>query len=181
MSLFLQKINGTERAKLRPQLLVRTWLAIYTKPRWEKKVLERLQQNGVKAYCPLKRSRRVWSDRKKWIDIPVISSYVFVNINETEHELVRSISGVVNFVYWLGKPAVIRDVEIEELKTMLHEYELTEKDPVKFFKEQPVFVKSALVKGATGVIKKVLKTRVEVFFAELGIKLSFKKQQIETL
>ena len=77
------------------------WYAVYTKPRWEKKVFERLQNEQMEAYCPQNRVRKQWSDRIKWVEEPLFKSYVFVKVAEEEMTRVRMVNGVVNFVYWL--------------------------------------------------------------------------------
>src|SRR5215469_13926879 len=100
----------------------RNWYAIYTKPRWEKKVHRMLLEKGIEAYCPLNRVRRKWSDRLKWVDEPLFKSYVFVHIAEEEQPRVRLVGGVVNFVYWLGKPAVVKDKEIDMIRKFLDEH-----------------------------------------------------------
>ena len=82
------------------------WFAIYTRPRWEKKVNHLLLQKGIESYCPLNKVRRKWSDRIKTIEEPLFKSYVFVRIADEERTPVRMTNGVVNFVYWNGKPAL---------------------------------------------------------------------------
>ncbi|MGZ4023417.1 MAG: transcription termination/antitermination NusG family protein, partial [Flavisolibacter sp.] len=76
------------------------WYAIYTRPRWEKKVAGLLVQKQIENYCPLNRVRRQWSDRVKIIEEPLFKSYVFVKIEDEDRSLVRMTNGVVNFVYW---------------------------------------------------------------------------------
>jgi transcription antitermination factor NusG len=98
------------------------WYAVYTKPRWEKKVADLLTRKNIENYCPLNKVQRQWSDRKKIVMEPLFQSYVFVNVSNKEHLLVRETSGVLNFVYWLQKPAVIRDEEIGMIKKFLNEY-----------------------------------------------------------
>ena len=97
------------------------WFAAYTKPRWEKKVSSVLERKGVECWCPLKKTERQWSDRKKVIEEPLFTSYVFVRINETEKSAVLMTDGILNFVYFLGKPAIIRDEEIDIIKKFLSE------------------------------------------------------------
>ena len=93
------------------------WYAIYTKSRMEKKVSLRLEELGIEAYCPTTKRKKQWSDRKKWLEEVLFRSYVFVNIDlEKQSGLVRRTFGVVNFVYWLHKPAVIQDDEIHAIK-----------------------------------------------------------------
>ena len=99
------------------------WYAIYTRPRWEKKVNQLLLQKGVESYCPLNKVRRKWSDRVKIIEEPLFTSYVFVKVAEESRTEIRMTDGVINFVYWNGKPAVIKDREIQAIKMFLCEYE----------------------------------------------------------
>jgi transcription antitermination factor NusG len=96
------------------------WFAVYTKSRMEKKVALRLQEAGIEAYCPVSKKRKQWSDRKKWVEEPLFRSYVFVNIDLAKQSpIVRRTLGVVNFLYWLGKPAVIQDAEIMAIQQFL--------------------------------------------------------------
>ncbi|MEO6916921.1 MAG: UpxY family transcription antiterminator [Chitinophagaceae bacterium] len=99
------------------------WYAIYTRPRCEKKVSQILSKKNIETYCALNRSVHQWADRKKTIHKPIFDSYVFVYIYESEHLRVKQTDGVLNFVYWLGKPAVIRDEEIEAIKNFLTEHD----------------------------------------------------------
>jgi transcription antitermination factor NusG len=99
------------------------WYAVYTKPRWEKKVAALLRQKGVESYCPLNKVRRRWSDRMKTIEEPLFKSYVFVKADDAARTAVRMTDGVINFVYWNGKPAVIKDKEISTIKRFLDEHE----------------------------------------------------------
>ena len=81
-----------------------SWHVIYTKPRAEKKVEERLNNFGIEAYCPVKQEVKQWSDRKKKIFVPVLPSMVLVNIDEKERNKVFDIPGVVT-LYVLAKEA----------------------------------------------------------------------------
>jgi transcription antitermination factor NusG len=92
------------------------WYAVYTRSRWEKKVSEQLNKLKIANYCPLNRVVRQWSDRKKVVEEPLFTSYVFVKISLSQMNQIRQVYGLVNFVYWLGKPAVIQDSEINLIK-----------------------------------------------------------------
>lgn len=98
------------------------WYAVYTKPRWEKKVARLLEERGIENYCPLNKTIRQWSDRKKIILEPIFKSYVFVKVEEEKKWELKKINGILNFVYWLGKPALIRESEIETIKKFLNEF-----------------------------------------------------------
>lgn len=101
----------------------KNWYALYTKPRWEKKIDSVLVRKGVESWCPLQRVERQWSDRKKIIEDPLFKSYVFVHIDDSEKTKVLMTDGVLNFVYYLGKPAIIRDEEVDLIKNYLSEKE----------------------------------------------------------
>lgn len=99
------------------------WYALYTRPRWEKKVDTLLKKKGIESYCPLNRVRRKWSDRIKLVEEPLFKSYVFVRIEDAGRTEVRMTDGVINFVYWNGNPGIIKDKEIQAIKKFLDEYE----------------------------------------------------------
>jgi|SRR6478672_10208600 transcription antitermination factor NusG len=98
------------------------WYAVYTRPRWEKKVAEILAQKKIENYCPLNRVIRQWSDRKKVVLEPLFTSYVFVKTTQQHHADIRKITGILNFVYWLNKPATIRNEEIDNIREFLNEH-----------------------------------------------------------
>ena len=95
------------------------WYVIHTKPRSEKKVEEQLLSLGINAYCPTRNEIRLWSDRKKRIQVPVLPSMVLVNIDEKDINRVFECPGVVRFMFWLGKRAVVRQSEVDVLKKYL--------------------------------------------------------------
>lgn len=99
------------------------WFVIYTKSRSEKRVAALLAKREIVNYCPLNRIEKQWADRKKLVYEPLFTSYVFVQAAEEELYAIKQVSSnVVNFVYWLGKPAVIKDSEIESIQRFLNEY-----------------------------------------------------------
>jgi transcription antitermination factor NusG len=104
--------------------LAYNWYAIRVKSRTEKKVNILLAEKGIESYVPLQKKLRKWSDRKKWVEMPLISGYVFVHIHRKEYEQVLSTFNVVCYVWFEGKAAVIRDKDIELLKRMLGQSEL---------------------------------------------------------
>lgn len=95
------------------------WYVVYTKPKWEKKVAEQLASFGVECYCPLITKVHQWSDRKKKVEVPLFNSYVFVQLSEADRNLVFQSVGVVRYLFWLGKPAIVRDEEIATIKNWL--------------------------------------------------------------
>ena len=100
------------------------WHAIYVHSRAEKKVHVELTIKGVESFLPLQRKLRQWSDRKKWVEIPLISGYVFVHITRRHYDLVLQTDNVMQYVRFEGKAAIIRAQDIEILKRMLGQSDL---------------------------------------------------------
>jgi transcriptional antiterminator RfaH len=94
----------------------RRWYAVYTRSRTEKKVIEQMDANGYEAYLPLVKTIRQWSDRKKKVEVPLISCYVFVHVSEAEYYKILSTPGVVRYVTFEGKAAPIPDLQIDTMK-----------------------------------------------------------------
>lgn len=99
------------------------WYVIYTRSRAEKKVHEELMNNNIESFLPLQRKLRQWKDRKKWVEIPLLSGYCFVNIAKKDYEKVLKINHVVCYITFEGKAAVIPEKQINDLKKMLHQYD----------------------------------------------------------
>lgn len=140
------------------------WYVLHTKPRHEKKVEKELLDIGINAYCPTRTEYRVWSDRKKKIEKPVLSSMVLVRIGEKELNKVFYSKSVLRYMFWLGKRSIVRDFEVEILKQNLSKNNI--KDP-----------KVGSTIGITsfgdrlGTIDKVSKNKIWVSLKDLGYKL----------
>ena len=147
---------------------LKKWYAVYTKPRWEKKVNSLLLTKGIETYCPLNKVRKKWSDRIKLVEEPLFKSYVFVHVTESDRSRVRMVNGVLNYVYWNGKPAVIRDEEINTIKKFMNEYEDVQSRPVMVHPKQRVRIDSGLLMEHEGVVNKVYHNKVEVVIESLG-------------
>jgi len=143
------------------------WLAVYTRPRWEKKVHTLLTAKGIEAYCPLNKVRRKWSDRIKLIEEPLFKSYVFVKVDEEGRTPVRMTNGVVNFVYWNGKPAVIKEKEILTIKKFLNEYEEVCVLKAGLLPSDPVVVTSGPLMDKEGTILEIKNKMAKVVIESL--------------
>lgn len=149
----------------------KNWYAVYTKPRWEKKVYGLLLGKGMIAYCPLNRVRKKWSDRVKWVEEPLFKSYVFVRVAETDLPDVRLINGIVNFVYWLGKPAVVKDKEIETIRKFLNDYDEVQAIPLDLQKDAKVTIRRGAFMDKEAIVVKVINNKVQVVLESLGYSL----------
>jgi len=95
------------------------WIAIYTRPKWEKKVNQLIQLQKIESFCPLVKTKNRWADRNKIVETPLFNSYVFAQADLLEQYKIQQISGVVSIVYHCGKPATLSDDEIERIKILL--------------------------------------------------------------
>ena len=95
------------------------WYAIYTNPRAEKRVFQSLNDINVECYLPLQKRLRQWKDRKKWVEVPLISSYVFVKVSNKEYFNVLNIQGVSRYIFFEGKAAPIPEWQINIMKLAL--------------------------------------------------------------
>jgi transcription antitermination factor NusG len=104
---------------IKPYSFEKKWIAVYTRSRYEKKVADELSEKGITTYLPLIKTLRQWSDRKKWVEIPLFRSYVFVNIDLPNLRKALEASGTVYIVKFEGHPAIIPNKQIEDLKALL--------------------------------------------------------------
>jgi transcription antitermination factor NusG len=153
------------------------WFVVYTKPRWEKKVYKLLVENSIDSYCPINKIRKKWSDRYKIVEEPLFKSYVFVHIDESELTNVRMIDGVLNFVYWNKKPAIVKDFEIDNIKKFLGEYEHVEIVPIEIQPNDTVRIASGAFMDMEGKVMQQLGQFVEVEIKSLGFKLIAKVEK----
>ncbi len=126
------------------------WFAAYTKPKNEKKVLERLTAIGIEAYLPLQKKLKQWSDRKKVIEEPIIRSYIFVRIVEQDFYKVLNTFGVIKYITFEGKAVPIPDKQIEVLKQLLEQNFTIEAVEEKLQPGEMVEIRMGSLMGLTG-------------------------------
>jgi transcription antitermination factor NusG len=159
------------------------WYVVYTKPKWEKKIDALLHKKGVESWCPLNKIERQWSDRKKIIEEPLFKSYLFLHLHEIEKEVVRYTDGILNFVHFMGKPAVIKDFEIENIKFYLNEdVESIEMVATEGFCENSkVKVSRGVFMDYEGTVVKTERKKVYVKFDGIGnvMVIEFKAEHLQ--
>jgi len=133
-------INGSENK----------WYAVYTNPRAEKQVYERLTENKIEAYLPLRKTIRQWSDRKKIVEVPLLTSYIFVKTSPKSFPVVYKTYGVVKFVSFEGKPVSIPQKQIDILRLLIDSDTEIEVTSENFAKGDNVEVVSGVLTGITG-------------------------------
>ena len=151
---------------------MKSWHVIYTKPRAEKKVEERLNDFGISAYCPVKQEIKQWSDRKKKILVPVLPSMVLVNIDEKERNKVFDIPGVVRYMFWLGKHAVVKEEEVDLLRTLLTQNNIVSQTTEALKVGEKIDVPG--FENQSGIIKKISTNKIWVVLKNLGYVIKLK-------
>lgn len=148
------------------------WYAVYTRPRWEKKVADLLVKKHIEGYCPLNKIVRKWADRKKIVLEPLFTSYVFVHTTPQEHLAIKQTDGILNFVYWLGQPVVIRDEEIEAVKQFLDDYHNVQLEKINVNMHDRVRISSGPLMAQEGDVIEVRSKTVKVQLPTLGYALT---------
>ncbi len=138
------------------------WYALYTRSRYEKRTHSLLVSNGVEAYLPLIKKWRIWSDRKKQVDMPLLPSYLFVHTNpenpNTYFDILNT-PGVVRFITFEGKAVAIPDHQIAALQRLNSEgidMQCMDETPPP---GTPVKVVQGPMKGITGEVISVGKNK----------------------
>ena len=127
-----------------------------------------LKEKGFECYCPLNKVRRKWSDRVKLVEEPLFKSYVFIKVTDEDRTAVRMTPGVVNFVYWDGKPAVIREKEINAIKRFLNDHENVEVRALDIKAHQRVKITSGPLMDQEGEVLELQHKTVKVAIDSLG-------------
>jgi transcription antitermination factor NusG len=148
--------NGIGGERPLPKKVVdHKWYAVYTNPRAEKLVRDRLLETGIEVYLPLQKTFRTWSDRKKLVEKPLLTSYVFVKVIPLEFSKVYQTSGVVKFVTFEGQPASIPQNQIDNLRLLINSDAEIEISSEKFERGDNVEVIRGALLGLTGELVKM--------------------------
>ncbi len=148
------------------------WHAVYTKPRWEKKVAALLESKGIEYYCPLNKVLKQWSDRKKIVMEPLFKSYVFVRVEEDRKFELLKIDGILNYVTWLGKPAKIKESEINTIRKFLKEFESVEVVQTNLAVNSLVKIKNGALMDYHGILLQLSGNRASVQIQSMGLQLT---------
>jgi transcription antitermination factor NusG len=142
-----------------------------------------LLDRGIENYCPVNKVTRQWSDRKKIVIEPVFKGYVFVKVEDQKKWEVKEVNGILNFVYWLGKPAVIRDAEIDTIRKFLNEFNDVKVESKGFVVNTEVRIRQGVLMNYNGIVVEVLGNRAVVKIDTLDLQLSahFDKKNLEII
>ena len=155
------------------------WFVLYTKSHNEKKVADNLSRQGIEIFCPTLKKERIWSDRKKIVEVPLFKSYCFVNLKEKERHKVFGVPGVVRYLFWLKKPAIVKQEEIDIIKDLLNEFDHKALEVIDFQINDTIVINSGVFAGTDALItnkqgKKIV-VKVESLDLFISIDLSVNK------
>jgi transcription antitermination factor NusG len=170
-----ENISSKEVAPLSNHHTEEKWYALYTRPRAEKLVFQRLEEGNVETFLPLQKTYRMWSDRKKLVEKPLLPSYIFVKTNKKNFPKVYKINGVVKFVSFEGQPVSIPQKQIDILRLLINSDADIEVTSDRFEPGDNVEVVSGSLAGLTGELIRIgSKNRVVVRIDKLDQNLILK-------
>lgn len=153
----MKSINSANKTVTTEPLIKQSipkWYAAYTNPRAEKQVYSRLTEKGIETFLPLQKTVRQWSDRKKLVEKPLLSSYIFVKVLPVDFPKVYQTPGVVKLVSFEGKPVSIPQNQIDNLKLLINSDAEIEVSGERFAEGDHVKVTTGSLNGLTGELIK---------------------------
>ena len=151
------------------------WFVVYTRPQQELKVAEQLSAMGITNYCPTITLVKQYSDRKKKVSKPLLSSYVMVQLEENQRNKVFACSGIVRYLFFLGKPAVVPAFEIDLMQGHLNGVYNDIKVTTLIVGEAHT-ISEGPFSGISGRVVQSDNTKVKLELASLGMSITLKKQ-----
>jgi transcription antitermination factor NusG len=136
-----------------PAIEEHKWYALLTRARHEKVVAQRLQEVGVTSFLPVVTELRKWSDRKKLVEFPLFSCYVFAKLLPTNEGRLKAlrIDGVYSLIGTRGEGTPIPEEQIEAIRKIAEERLVWHSHP--FLKVgQRVRIRSGALDGVEGIL-----------------------------
>ena len=158
--------------------MLKQWYILIVKSRNEIKIAKQLAELNIDVYCPTVKEVRIWSDRKKTVVVPLFKSYLFVHLTEKERCSAFAVPGVVRYLFWLGKPAIVRDDEMETLKTWLSNEHVEDVSVSKIVPGDQLTIQQGLLKNKNAIVQEVGKKRVKLLIPGLGMVVNVKLKEL---
>ena len=160
----------------------KNWYMVYTRPKWEKKVVASLTKRKIENFFPVNNSKQLTYLKKIKIQHePLFESYVFVNATESDLPGIKSIDGVVNFIYWKGKPAIVQAEEIEVIKEFTTDHQDIRLEKTKVNVNDVAKVIDAAKYSIDGNVLTIKNTIVKVNLPSIGFTLTAKVETESSL
>ena len=151
------------------------WFVVYTRPQQELKVASQLSAMGITNYCPTITLIKQYSDRKKKVTKPLLSSYIMVELEENQRNKVFVCNGIVRYLFFLGKPAVIPASDISLMQNHLNGVYNDSKITTLCVGDSHT-ISQGPFSGVTGKVVETDNTKVKLELACLGMQIILKKQ-----
>lgn len=155
-----------------------SWYVLYTKPKTEKRVAEALEQMGVEVYCPLITEIKQWKDRKKKLRTPLFKSYVFIKLEDKNRSRVFEVPGVVRYLFWLGKPAIVKEEEIKVIREWLEEDKVDDTKVEHLNEGDKITIKNGAFKQKEAIIRDIGKRRMRLVLPHLGFTVEVQIKEV---
>ena len=154
------------------------WFVLYTKPKSEKRVATSLEQANFEVYCPTIKEVRKWSDRKKKVEVPLFKSYIFIRLKERDRAKVFGFPGVIRYLFWLGKPAIARDEEIEIIKDWLENDDYDNLEIGEISPGDRVKIKSGPFQDKEGIVQEIGSRRLRLILKDMGLTINVRIKEL---
>ncbi len=146
----MAKIDNTPENHLDAE--IPKWFAVYTKYKREKVIKKELDRQDIKVYLPIQKITRVYASKRKIVELPLISCYIFVKITKSEYLRVLQAEGVVNFVRIAKNLISIPEREIEIMKQIVGEGIPVTAEPSRLQKGDAVVIVGGNLTGLEGIL-----------------------------
>ena len=148
------------------------WFVLVTRPKWELKIHKALLEKGMEAYCPAYTTVRQWSDRKKKVRVPYFRGFVFVRLRESHRNQVFRLPGIVRYLFWQGRPAVVRDEEMEVMNAYLGEKGTADRILVERLSPgDKVTFRHGVLKDREAVVEEIEQNKILLVLPALGFRI----------
>lgn len=157
------------------------WHILYANPRNVKKLTDILLKRKIEHYYPLNQVLKSGKDNRKAVLDPLFPNYVFVNLRHEQHPVaLAQLPGVINIVYWLGKPAVVSDDEICAIKKTLISHKQVKLEKIDIDVARDVKITQGTVMHKVGKVVQVRNNAVKIALPSLGYALIVQDEALAT-
>ena len=154
-----------------------SWFVIWTESRAEKKVERRIAALGLSPWLPMVKERHRWSDRWREVVCPLFPGYLFARARAVEWHKVLRTPGVLTIVKREGKPALLSDAMVSELREAVERRGVTPERlaaMVDYREGDEVIVQEGALAGVRGVVRERRNERhLVIWVAEIGKGVAF--------
>lgn len=146
------------------------WYVLYVRSKYEQRIENDLNQLGeeIEAFSPHAVEVRQYSDRKKKVEVPVLKRIVFVKAFEKDRSKVFMVPGTRRYLYYLGRPGVVKEEEIEYLRGLSQKPNVLS---IEFESLKPgdrIELNKMGFRNENGVVQKVTNNHIWVLLKSLG-------------